>query len=127
MERESLRTFDGRPGGRRWVARSMREELDAAALDGRFGAEPPMRIEVPLGVAIVGRVGEDQDAPSSALLGVIDLQAAEDLAVASQYDLFPNVDPQLLQSGEVVRTAVIHVDDLTRRLAGDAISVERAE
>ena len=71
---------DGPPGRRR-VARPEREELHAAALDRRPGAVGAVGIDVPLGVAVVRRVGIDQDALRLPLLGVADLQPAEELAV----------------------------------------------
>ncbi len=86
-----------------------------------------MRIRVPLGVAVVGRVGEDQDARGPALLGVVDLEAPEDLAVADQDDLALGVDPHLLECGEVVGATIVRVDHLPVGSAGDAVAVERAE
>ncbi len=105
----------------------MREELDAPPLDRRFGAESALRINIPLGKAIVGGIGEDQDSGGSALLGVIDLQATKDLAVADQDDLVLDVDPQLLQGGVIVGTSVIGVDHLTGRPPRRTVSVEGAE
>ena len=115
------------PFGRRGVARPEREELDAPALDRRAGPERAVGIDVALGVAVVGRVGVDQDARRPALLGVADLQAAEELAVADQDDLVLDVDPQLLEGGEVLGPAVVRVDDLPGDVARDAVAVEGGE
>src|SRR5262249_7213404 len=60
-------------------------------------------------------------------LGVVDLQAAEELAVADQDDLALDVDAQFLQGGEVLRPSVIDIDDLTGCTAGDSVTIEGTE
>src|SRR5262249_17374425 len=127
VERKSLRTLDGRTERRGRIARSVREELHASPLDRRFGPESPVRISVSLGIAVIAGIGEDQDTFGPALLGLVDLQTAEDLAVSDQEDLVLSVDTKLSGRGIVAGAAVIHVDYLAPSRAGRAVAVERAE
>src|SRR5208337_4627482 len=73
--------LDRRPARGRGIARSVREELDAASLDRRAGTERPGGIDVALGVAVVARIGIDQDPAGSMLLGIENLEPAEIAAI----------------------------------------------
>ena len=126
-KREPFGPFDRRGARRGRVARSEREELDAPALNRRAGAVGAVRIGVPLGVAVVGGVGIDQDSRCPSLLGIAHLEAAKQLAVACQDDLVLDVDPQPLQRREVLRPAVVGVHDLAFGPAADPVAVEGGE
>ena len=127
IDRQPLGPLDRRPVGGRGIARPQREELDAPPLERRAGPIRTVREDIPPAVAVVGRVGVDQDADRPSLLGVSDLQASEQLAVSDQDDLPFDVDAQLLQRDEILGPAEICVDDLARDVAGDAIAVEGGE
>src|SRR6202042_1851460 len=82
-------------GGYAWcggVAGVDGKELDGAALDGGFGAVGAFGVHVAAEVAVVGRVGVDEDASSAVLLGDVGLDAAEVLAVADDDDLSFDAD-----------------------------------
>jgi hypothetical protein len=99
--------------------------LHAPALDRRAGPVRAAGIDVPLGVAVVARVGVDQDPLRPSFLGVADLQASEKLAVACQDDLVPDLDAHLFEGVEILGPRVVGVNHLAFHVSRDAITVER--
>ncbi len=92
---------------------------------GRYG---PFGIRVPLHVSILGRVGVDQDPRRPALLGIEHLQAPEQPAVvADEYDPPLDLDTHLFQGLEVLRRAVVRIDNLAGDIPRDAVAVERGK
>ena len=61
VEGKPLRSLERGPERRGWIARPVREELDAPALDGRLGPVTAFGIGIPLREAVIGGVGVDQD------------------------------------------------------------------
>ena len=74
------------------IARVKRHELYGAALHGGVRTHGTARVLVAARVAVVGGVGEDDDARGAPLLGDVSLNAAEVLAVAHKHDLALDVD-----------------------------------
>ncbi len=124
---EPVGILDRRPARGRGIARSQREELHAASLDRRARTERPGGIDVALGVAVVARIGIDQDPAGSMLLGIEDLEPAEVAAIASQDDLVLHRDAQLLERREIFGARVIGINDLTRCVATGPVAVKGAE
>ena len=74
--------------------------------------------------AFVGRVGVDEHALGSALLGDIDLDAAIVAAVAHQDDFVLDADAEVGELLEVREAAVVGVDDGRGDIAGGGTGVE---
>ncbi len=103
------------------------EELDGAALDGGVGAAGALGVDVAAEVAVVGGVGVDEDAFGAVLLGDVDLDAAEVVAVADDDDLVFDADAEFGELLEVGEVAVVGVDDFGGDVAGGGGAVEGGE
>ena len=107
----------GSDAGSFGIAWILEEILHRAALHAGFrppGADGP---GVAFGIAVVLRVGVENDANSAALLGQVDFDAAEVGAVAADHDLAVEVDVLAVEFIEVFDAPVIRVDDLAGYVA----------
>ncbi len=99
------------------IARILEEILHRSALHAAVGTPWTHRVGVALVVAIILRIGVDDDADGAALLGDVDLHAAEIRAVADDYDLAVQVDLLFREFVEVFEPAVVCVDRFARHVA----------
>ena len=113
-----------RPARAQRIAGMNRHVHHAAALHALLRPERSLRIHVARVVAVVSRVRVDEAADRAVLVGDLGLDAAPSAAVARQDDLALDVDVHLLQPLVVGRHAVVHVDDVARRVAVGRIGVE---
>ena len=124
---EPLRRSQRRRGGyirRGRVARILEQVLHRTALHRAIRSPGTVRVFVTLKVAIVGRVGIDDDASGPMLLRQVDLHAAEVHAIARQHNLARDADVQVFQFFKIFRPAVIHVDHIGGDVAGRRGAVE---
>src|SRR5262249_15635660 len=91
---QALALLGRAPARRLGIARTFREVLHAAALDGVVGPPLPARIDVVLREPVVGRIAVDDHRRRPGALGIADLEAAENLPVAHQRDAPAYVDPE---------------------------------
>ena len=99
------------------IAWILEQILHRAALHAGFrppGADGP---GVAFGIAVVLRIGVEDDANGAALLGQVDLDAAEVGAVAADHDLAVEVDVLAVEFIEVLDAPVIRVDGLAGYVA----------
>ena len=84
------------------------------------GIRPPraVGIFVPLEIAIVGRIGIDDDPGSASLLRQVNLHSTEVHAVAGKNDLPGNTDVHLFQLLEILRARVIDIHRVGGHVAG---------
>ena len=101
--------------------------MDAAALERRTRAKRAFRVNIAAGIAVVSGVGVDQNTLRASFLGVANLQAAENLAVANQDDLILDVDAEFFERAVVFQSAVIGVDHLAFDASRHAVTVKRRE
>ena len=106
------------------VAGILEEILHRAALHAGFGAPGAVGVGIAFEVAVVLRVGVDEHAGGAALLGDVDLDAAEVGAVASDDDLAVQVDVLGGELIEVFEAAVVGVDHFAGHVAGAGRAVE---
>ena len=116
---QTRRRGDIRRGG---VARILEHVLHRAALHPGIRTPRAVGIFVTLEVAIVGRIGIDDDSGSSSLLRQVDLDSAEVHSVANQNDLSRNADVQVVQLLEIFRAPVIDVDSVGGHVTGGRAS-----
>ena len=108
--RQPPRPGRGRPARRQRVA-GHQEVVDVgAALQVPAGAPGTLGPGVPLEVAVLHRVGEDQQARHAVPLGHVALPAAIALEVAHQCDLAFQLHSQLQQPLEIFPAAIVRVD-----------------
>ena len=124
MRCESGNDGHGRDAGRGGIAGELEHVTDRAALHAGVGTPRAVGILVAAAPAVVGRVGVDDHAGSAVLLRHEDFHAAEILAVAHQHDLAADVDFQLVELVEVIRGAIVGVDDVGFDIAGGRHAVE---
>src|SRR5262249_27438801 len=110
--------------GRLRIPRPQRQELDGAALDGGVGPPGAVGVDVPLRVAVVGRVAVEDHPRRAPLLRLEYLHPPEALAVASEDDPPAHADPELVERVETLGAAVVRVDDLPRGPPARAVTVE---
>ena len=93
------------------------------------GTGPPgsLRIRLPGSGAAIDRVGVDEHAFGSVLLGEIDLYTAKVAAVTHQDDLALDADTEFGEPLEVLEPAVIGVDDRGGDIARGRRSVEAGQ
>src|SRR5438874_10086033 len=82
------------------------EELHGAALDRGVGAPGAFGVDVAAEVAVVGRVGVDEDAFGAVLLGDVGFDAAEVFAIADDDDFVFDAYAELSELLEVGEGAV---------------------
>ena len=110
-------------GGER-VAGILEHELDGSTL--HRGRRPPraMRIHVAAIVAVVGRIGVDQNPGRALLLRDVHLHAAEVPAITAENDLAVEVDAQLFQLRKVLGAAVIRIHRFAGHVSGRRRAIE---
>ena len=127
---ESGRRRDAGQAGRRGhirrsgVARILEHVLHRAALHAGVRAPRAVGIFVTLEVAIVGRIGIDDDAGSAPLLRQVHLHSAEVHAIAGKNDLPRNTDVHLFQLLEILGAPVIDIHRVGGHVTGGRRAVE---
>ena len=110
--------------GRFRIAGVLEEILNGAALDAGLGTPGAVGVGVAFEVAVVLRVRVDEYAGGAALLGEIDLDAAEVGAVADEDDFAVQVDVLGGELIEVFEAAVVGIDHFAGDVAGAGGAVE---
>ncbi len=118
---QTRRRRDIRRGG---VARILEHVLHRAALHPGIRAPRAVGIFVTLEVAVIRRIGIDDDAGCSSLLRQVDLDPAEIHSVANQNDLSRNADVHVLQLLEIFRAPVIDIDSVGGHVTGGRRAIE---
>ena len=113
----------GNAGGSR-IAGIFEEVLDRAALHAGFGPPRTVGVRIALVVAVVLRIGVDDDAGGAALLGDVDLDATEVSTVAGNDDFAVQIDVLAGEFVEVFEPAVVGVNDFGVDVAGTGRAVE---
>ena len=108
---------------RRWIAGILEEILNRAALDAALGAIGAVRIDISLVIAVVGRIGVDDDSGRTVLLGDVNFDAAEIFSVADDDDFSFDADVLGGKLSKIFGRAVVGVDDLGGDIAGGGIGV----
>ena len=105
---------NSRRGG---IAGIAEQVLDGAALHRGIGTPRPLGILVALEIAVIPRIGVDDDACRPVLLRNKRLHPAKVFSVADDDDLALHVNAHLLQLLEVLKTAIVGVNHLGGNVA----------
>ena len=114
----------GRYIGRGGIAGILEHVLHGATLYPGVGTPGAVRVFVTLKVAVIRRVGVNNDTSGSALLGQVDLNPAEVHAVTGQHDLPCDAHVHIVETLEIFGPPVIGINNIGGYIAGRRRAVE---